>query len=126
MPRPIARRFHGFASAFKTHDMGVRVEAEEGESLADALKRLRVLLHKEGGHPISHAKWHKKRLDRYEKPSILRRRRRWVAIEKRIRGWAPAPWDQPALNNVFTLRTEAPSALAFQQCGTGPDPVAQG
>ena len=98
--------FHGFASAVKTRDMGVRVELEEGEPLADALKRLRVLLHEEGGHPIFHAKWHKRRLDRYEKPSVLRRRRRWVAIEKRIQGWAPSPEDLPILNSflIFELR----------------------
>jgi ribosomal protein S21 len=85
-PRSSVIRFHGFASAVKTRDMGVRVEIEDGESLADGLKRLRVLLHEEGGHPISHAKWHMRRVDRYEKPSILRRRRRWVAVEKRVRG----------------------------------------
>jgi ribosomal protein S21 len=83
--------------------MGVRVEVGEGEALADALKRLRILLHEEGGHPIVHAKWHKGRSDRYEKPSVLRRRQRWVAIEKQIRGWAPAPDDQPYLNNVFAF-----------------------
>ena len=84
--------------------MGVRVEIQDGESLADGLKRLRVLLHEEGGYPIFHAKWHKGRQDRYEKSSVLRRRRRWVAIEKRIRAWAPAPEDQPHLNNIFMFQ----------------------
>src|SRR4051794_10242856 len=96
-------RFHGFASAVKTRDMGVRVEIEDGESLADGLKRLRVLLHEEGGHPISHAKWHKRRLDRYEKPSVLRRRRRWVAVEKRIRGWDAGPEELSYSNYFFTF-----------------------
>jgi hypothetical protein len=81
--------------------MGVRVEIEDGESLAEGLKRLRVLLHEEGGHPICHAKWHKRRLDRYEKPSILRRRRRWVAVEKRIRGWGAGPEDLSYDNYYF-------------------------
>ncbi len=110
-------RFHGFASAVKTRDMGVRVEIAGGESLADGLKRLRRLLHEEGGHPISHAKWHKRRLDRYEKPSILRRRRRWVAVEKRIRGWAAGPTDVSFDNYFFTFelrprRLWPPSSVA--------------
>ena len=96
-------RFHGFASAVKTRDMGVRVEIEEGEPLAGALKRLRVLLYEEGGHPISHDKWHKRRLDRYEKPSVLRRRRRWVAIAKRMRGWAAGPQHYSYCNYFFTF-----------------------
>lgn len=96
-------RFHGFALAVNTRDMGVRVEVEEGEPLADALKRLRVLLHAEDGYPICHAKWHKRRLDRYEKPSVLRRRCRWVAIEKRIRGRAAGPEDLSYFNYFFTF-----------------------
>jgi ribosomal protein S21 len=83
--------------------MAVRVEVEEGEPLAGALKRLRHLLHEEGGHPICHAKWHKRRFDRYEKPSILRRRRRWVAIEKRIRGWEAGPRDLSWSDWFFTF-----------------------
>jgi hypothetical protein len=83
--------------------MGVRVVIQDDESLADGLKRLRVLLHEEGGHPISHAKWHKRRQDRYEKPSVLRRRRRWVAIEKRIRGWSTGPEDLSYSNYFFTF-----------------------
>lgn len=78
------------ASAVQTRDMGVRVEVDDGEPLARVLKRLSTLLHEEGGHPIIHARWHKRRLDCYEKPSILRRRRRWVEVEKRIRHWAPS------------------------------------
>jgi ribosomal protein S21 len=86
--------------------MGVRVEVGYDEPLADALKRLRVLLHEEGGYPIFHPKWHKRRLDRYEKPSVLERRRRWVAVAKRKRGRDPAFWDQPQVNSVvlFELR----------------------
>lgn len=97
--------------------MGVRVEIEYGESIADGLKRLRRLLHDEGGHPISHAKWHKRRLDRHEKPSILRRRRRWVAVEKRIRGWQSGPADLSHADYFFTFelrprRLWPPSSVA--------------
>ena len=83
--------------------MGAWVEIEDGESLADSLKRLRILLHEDGGHPISHAKWHKRRLDRYEKPSILRRRRRWVAVEKRIQRWDGGPMELTYSNYFFTF-----------------------
>lgn len=92
---------YGFASAVKTRDMGLRIELEDGESLAEGLKRLRRLLYENGGHPIGHDKWHKRRLDRYEKPSILRRCRQWVAVEKRIRGWSAGPMDLSYENYFF-------------------------
>lgn len=82
--------------------MGVRVEVGAGESVEDALKRFRNLIRDEGGYPVSHPRWHKKRRDRYQKPSVFRRRRRWVAIERRIRGWEIGPEDDPSF--AFELR----------------------
>jgi ribosomal protein S21 len=75
--------------------MGVRVEVAEGEPIADAILRFKRLLREDGGYPISQARWHKKRYDRYQKPSVYRRRRHWVAVERRIRGWGPGPMYDP-------------------------------
>lgn len=85
--------------------MGVRVEIGEGEPIEDALKRLRKLIYDEGGSPLVHPRWHKKRHDRYQKPSVYRRRRRWVAVERRIRGWDVGPEDE--LSIAFELRPRA-------------------
>jgi ribosomal protein S21 len=57
--------------------MGVWIELEEGEPIADAIRRFRKLIQAEGAFPLHHCKWHKKRNDFYLKPSILNRRRRW-------------------------------------------------
>ncbi len=65
--------------------MGVWVELEDGEPIADALRRFRKRIHAEGAFPLHHCKWHKSRHDYYLKPSILNRRRRWI-IKVRKRG----------------------------------------
>ena len=66
--------------------MGVRVEVAEGEPIAEAIKRWRNLIRAEGGFPIIYPKWHKRRYDCYCKPSIYRRRVRWVTkTRKRLR-----------------------------------------
>jgi ribosomal protein S21 len=82
--------------------MGVRIEVEEGELIVDALRRLRRLLKGEGGFPLFHVRWHKKRHDRYQKPGVFRRRRRWVAVAKRIHGLETGPVDDVEI--AFDLR----------------------
>lgn len=71
--------------------MGVRIEAGEGESIADALRRLRKELCAGGGIPLFHGKWHKKRHDLYQRPSVYRRRRRWVTAVRRRGGGLSSP-----------------------------------
>ena len=58
--------------------MGVWIELDQGEPIADALRRFRKLINAEGGFPLHHCKWHKKRPDDYVKPSTLNRGRRWI------------------------------------------------
>ena len=73
--------------------MGLRIELEECESIADAIHRFRGLILAAGGFPLYHCKWHKKRHDCYVKPSVLNRRRRWVStVRKRGSGlYSPEP-----------------------------------
>ena len=58
--------------------MGVRIELEDGEPIADAIRRFRKRVLATGAFPLYHCKWHKRRYDVYLKPSILNRRRRWI------------------------------------------------
>jgi hypothetical protein len=73
--------------------MGVWVEVEDGEPIKDVLLRFRKAIQAEGAYPLRHCKWHKKRPDFYIKPSILNRRRRWVARvrKKSCGGYGPDP-----------------------------------
>ena len=66
--------------------MGLRIEVEEGELIADVLKRFQRLIDENGGFPIHVYKWHKKRYDYYQKPSIYRRRRQWLTEVSQRRG----------------------------------------
>src|SRR4051794_7355205 len=76
--------------------MGVRVDVEGGEPIAAAVRRFRAAILAEGAFPLHHCKWHKKRHDRYTKPSVLNRRRRWITrLRKKGRGGynpEPAYW----------------------------------
>jgi ribosomal protein S21 len=58
--------------------MGVWIEVCESEPISTALRRFRKMILAEGAFPLHHCKWHKKRHDCYLKPSVLRRRRRWL------------------------------------------------
>jgi ribosomal protein S21 len=74
--------------------MGVWIELEEGEPIADALRRFRKLIQAEGAYPLHHCKWHKPRRDLYLKPSILNRRRRWnTRVRKRGHGLYNPEWE---------------------------------
>lgn len=74
--------------------MGIRIDVEEGEPIADALRRFRKLIRAEGGYPLNHCKWHKPRRDIYLKPSILNRRRRWNdRVRKRGGGLYGPEWE---------------------------------
>ena len=59
----------GSASAVKTQEMTVKVEVRDGETIQEALRRLR--------HAVRHAhrrQWYKTRPGSYDKPSYRRRR----------------------------------------------------
>ena len=73
--------------------MGVWIEVVEDESIADAIRGFRKLIQAEGAFPLYHCKWHKKRNDYYLKPTVLRRRRRWLAkVAKRgCKHYSPDP-----------------------------------
>jgi len=71
------RLFHRHrVSRIRRTTMGVRVEVRTGESIEQALKRLRKLLWRQGppGSGGKWPKWHKRPLDHYLKSSELRRR----------------------------------------------------
>lgn len=76
--------------------MGIRIEVDDGEPIADAVRRFRRLIQAEGAFPLYHCKWHKKRNDFFVKPSTLNRRRRWIVrVRRRGRGFYnpdPALW----------------------------------
>ena len=80
-----------------------RIELEDDEPVADALSRLRRLIHTHGGYPlICQCKWHKANPRYYEKPSVLNRRRRWNA-RVRMRGsglYGPA-WELDWADNLL-------------------------
>ncbi|WP_168221886.1 small ribosomal subunit protein bS21 [Aquisphaera giovannonii] len=73
--------------------MGIRIEVEEGEPIAAALKRFRQQLRAEGDHPLHRHKWHKPNPRFYTKPSVLNRRRRWIIRAKKRSpcGMSPDP-----------------------------------
>lgn len=74
--------------------MGIRMELEDGEPIADALRRLRKLILAEDVTLLyPNGRWDKKRRDVYTKPCVLRRRRRWLirARRKRCAIRSPAP-----------------------------------
>ena len=73
--------------------MGVWIEVGEHEPIADAIRKFRKLIFAEGAFPLHHCKWHKKRHDFYLKPSVLRRRRRWLAkvAKKGCKLYSPDP-----------------------------------
>jgi ribosomal protein S21 len=73
--------------------LGIRIEVGYDEPIADALRRFRKLILANGAFPLYHCKWHKPRRDLYQKPSVLRRRRRWITVvRKRGRGlYSPDP-----------------------------------
>jgi ribosomal protein S21 len=74
--------------------MGIWIEVEDGEPIADALRRFRKLIRAEGAYPLNHCKWHKPRRDIYLKPSILNRRRRWNdRVRKRGGGHYSPEWE---------------------------------
>jgi hypothetical protein len=64
------------AAAVKPILMGIRVEPIGVDGVRDALKKLRRLLWLHDCEPVGRRlKWHKKRHDRFVKPSQLRHRR---------------------------------------------------
>lgn len=67
--------------------MSVRIELEEGEHIARALRRLQSEVHK-----AYHRAWAKRRLGYHEKPSVLRRKRR-RAREHNLRGHPSLRWS---------------------------------
>ena len=74
--------------------MDIWIEVEEGEPIADALRRFRKLIRTEGAYPLNHCKWHKLRRDIYLKPSILNGRRRWNdRVRKRGGGHYSPEWE---------------------------------
>jgi ribosomal protein S21 len=74
--------------------MGIRIEVEEGEPIADVIRRFRRLIRAQGAYPLNHCKWHKPRRDIYLKPSILNRRRRWNdRVRKRGGGRYSEVWE---------------------------------
>jgi ribosomal protein S21 len=74
--------------------MGVSIELEAGEPIADALRRFRKLIQAEGAFPLHHCKWHKKNPHFYLKPSVLNRRRRWnTRVRKRGCGAYNPEWE---------------------------------
>ncbi len=71
--------------------MGVRIEVGEGEPIAEALQRFQKWINADGGLSLNQCyKWHKKRLDYYQKPGVYRRRRQWVSVERSKRLWGLA------------------------------------
>ena len=75
--------------------MGVRIEVEEGEPIAVALKRFRKKILAEGGHRLKYpCKWHKRSPRFYEKPCVLNRRRRWInKVRRRGYGHYGPDWE---------------------------------
>jgi hypothetical protein len=64
--------------------MGVWIELEDGELIADAHRRFRKRILAEGAFPLHHCKWHKKNPRFFVKPSLLNRRRRWnIRVRKK-------------------------------------------
>jgi len=61
----------------------VKVDLLEGESLESAVRRFRKLIEDDNGWPIRRPKPDKKRQDCYQKPSVLRRQKRWLAWKKK-------------------------------------------
>src|SRR3954470_5406398 len=67
--------------------MGVRVVPKEGESIERILKRFRTLVHRRGNIRLGGLfRWHKKQVYFYQKPSVLRRRKRLLAKNETFRG----------------------------------------
>jgi ribosomal protein S21 len=66
--------YFGIASADKTQLMGVKVHVHGGD-VQDALRRLKKRLEIAKLFPVASARWYKKKLHYYLKPSHLRRRR---------------------------------------------------
>ena len=84
-------RFLGVASAVKTRNMGVRVEVAANEPFEVAIRRFRRLVRED--NRLVDPRWQKPDRHRYEKPSILGRRRRWVEAANRIRPFIPNDLD---------------------------------
>jgi ribosomal protein S21 len=84
--------------------MGVRIELEEGEPIADALRRFRKLICAEGGYPLHHpCKWHKRSHRYFVKPSVLNRRRRWIVrVRKRGCGGYNPQWEYHWADDLCT------------------------
>ncbi len=53
------------------------------------------MIHAEGGYPVIYPKWHKKRYDYYQKPSVYRRRVRWVCQLRMRRRWPSGIYFDP-------------------------------
>jgi ribosomal protein S21 len=87
--------YDGIASAVRRAGMGVRIELDEGEPIEAALRRFRKQLFAEGGFPLIYpCKWHKRSPRFYVKPSVLNRRRRWIArARKRGAGLYSQDWQ---------------------------------
>lgn len=85
----------GIAAAVRRAGMGVRIELIGYEPIENELRRFRSLILAEGGHPLIYpCKWHKPSPRFYLKPSVLKRRRRWIiAVRKRGRGVYSSDWE---------------------------------
>jgi hypothetical protein len=84
--------------------MGVRIGVEEGESIADALRRFRKQILAEGGYPLIYpCKWPKRSPRFSVKPSELNRRRRWVIrVRKRGYGGYNPEWEYDWADDLET------------------------
>jgi ribosomal protein S21 len=94
----------GIASVARRAGMGVRIEVEEGEPIADALRRFRKQIFAEGGYPLIYpCKWHKRSPLFYVKPSVLNRRRRWIIrVSKRGCGAYNPEWEYDWADDLET------------------------
>jgi ribosomal protein S21 len=84
--------------------MGVQIEVEEGEPIADALRRFRKQILAEGGYPLIYpCKWHGRSPRFYVKPSVLNRRRRWIIrVRKRGYGLYNPEWEYDWADDLET------------------------
>ena len=89
--------------------MGIRIELEANEPIADALRRFRKSLMAEGGHPLIYpCRWHKPCPRFREKPSVLNRRRRWIVrVRKRGCGAYNPEWEYDWADDLETRSRRA-------------------
>ena len=101
---PFQYSHDGIASAERRAGMGVRIEVEEGETIADALRRFRKQILAQGGYTLIYpCKWHKRSPRFYVKSSVLNRRRRWIIrVRKRGYGLYNPDWEYDWIDDLET------------------------